>query len=110
LDIFLKRDTMHDNSAQPNDFHDQLRQLESRHIRLCSWLRSELGYDSESEGNVNRRLQETHDIAAETLKLLRGEGTEMGIIGRVAVLTKSWNVLLCSVTALAGYIIRLFTE
>ena len=89
---------------------DEFRNLEHRHERLCSWLRSELGFDSESEGNVNRRLQETHDLAAETLKLLRGEGNQMGIIGRVEVLTKSWNVLLCSVTALAGYIIRLITE
>lgn len=88
----------------------QLQQLEMRHDRLASWLRSELGYDSQTEGNVNRRLKETHAVAAETLKLLRGEGSDMGLIGRVEVLSKSWNVLLCAVTALAGYIVRFFTE
>ncbi len=102
--------TKEESQLFASHFGDQLRCLEQRHDRLCSWLRSELGYDSESEGNVNRRLQETQDIAAETLKLLRGEGNQMGIIGRVEVLSKTWNVLLCSVTALAGYIIRLFTE
>jgi hypothetical protein len=73
-------------------------------------LRAELGYGTESEGNVHRRLQETHAVASETLKLLRGEGSNMGLIGRVEILTKSWNVLLCAVTALVGYLARLLTE
>ncbi len=95
---------------EDKDLVTQLRRLEQRHDQLCSWLRSELGYDSKNEGNVNRRLQETQKIAAETLKLLRGEGNRMGVIGQVEVLSKTWNVLLCAITALAGYIVRLFTE
>ena len=88
----------------------QVRRLTSQHDRLDTWLRVELGYDMESEGNVHRRLQETHAIAAETLKLLRGEGSNLGLIGQVEILTKSWNVLLCAVTALIGYVARLLTE
>ena len=87
-----------------------LRRLEMEHDRLCAWLRAELGYDTESEGNVHRRLQENHEVASETLKLLRGEGSNMGLIGRVEILTKSWNVLLCAVTAFVGYLARLLTE
>lgn len=100
----------HPPGPRPPDVCGELRRLETQHDRLCAWLRSELGYDTESEGNVHRRLQETHEVASETLKLLRGEGTNMGLIGRVEILTKSWNVLLCAVTAFVGYIARLFTE
>lgn len=100
----------HLSDPRPLDLHGELRRLETQHDRLCAWLRAELGYDTESEGNVHRRLQETHEVAAETLQLLRGEGSNMGLIGRVEILSKSWNVLLCSVTAFVGYLARLLTE
>ena len=98
------------SEPRPLEICGELRRLEMQHDRLCAWLRAELGYDTESEGNVHRRLQETHEVAAETLKLLRGEGNNMGLIGRVEILTKSWNVLLCTVTAFVGYLARLLTE
>lgn len=103
---------MSENCSGPPapDAGSEFRRLEMQHDRLCVWLRAELGYDTESEGNVHRRLQETHAVAFETLKLLRGEGSNMGLIGRVEILTKSWNVLLCALTALVGYLARLLTE
>lgn len=88
----------------------QLQNLERRVDRLTSWLSSELGYDSNSEGNVNRLMNETHKRCTEALNLLRGEKDQIGLVGKVELLFRSWHVLLSLVAALAGYIVRLVTE
>lgn len=92
------------------DSDKQLQQLERRLDRLIAWLNSELGYETSAEGNVNRLMKETHNRATEALNLLRGEGDQIGMLGKVELLFRSWHVLLSLVAALAGYIVRLVTE
>lgn len=99
-----------DDKSSEKPCTEQLREVEFQLQRLCSWLRSELGYDSDSPGNVNRHMNETDRKASEALNLLRGEKDQIGIVGKVELLFKSWHVLLSVITLLAGYILRLLTE
>jgi len=89
---------------------EQLRDVAFRLERLCSWLRSEFGYDSDSPGNVNRNMNEINRKANEAVNLLRGEKDQIGIVGKVELLFKSWHVLLSVITLLVGYILRMLTE
>lgn len=89
---------------------ERVQDLERRHDRLTAWLGSELGYDTNAEGNVNRLMNETHKRSTEALTLLRGERDQIGLVGKVELLFRSWHVLLSLVAALAGYIVRMVTE
>lgn len=97
-------------SDEEKDCAKRLREFETQMRMLHAWLRSELGYNSESEGNVKRLMNETHEKATEAIDLLRGTGSDTGIIGKVDLLFRSWYVLLSLVTALGGYIVRMVTE
>ncbi len=88
----------------------RVQHLERKFDRLTSWLGSELGYGIEAEGNLNRVMNETHRKSSEALTLLRGEKDQIGLVGKVEILFRSWHVLLSLVAALAGYLVRLVTE
>ncbi len=88
----------------------RVQQLERKFERIASWLGSELGYDTEAEGNVNRTMNETNRRSTEALTLLRGEKDQIGLVGKVEILFRSWHILLSLVAALAGYLVRLVTE
>ncbi|MEM8865628.1 MAG: hypothetical protein AAGF31_08820, partial [Planctomycetota bacterium] len=57
---------------------------------VVSFLRSELGYQSESTGNVNRHAAETHRQVQEHDKILRGDGDRPGLIGWNQLFRNSW--------------------
>lgn len=90
--------------------NQRLQQLERRLDRITSWLSSELGYETSAEGNVNRLMKETHNKATQALNLLRGENEQIGLVGKVELLFRSWHVLLSLIAALGGYIVRMITE
>lgn len=88
----------------------QLQRMERRLDRITSCLSAELGFETNTEGNVNRRMNETMKNSSEALSLLRGEKDQIGLVGKVELLFRSWHVLLSLVAALAGYLVRLVTE
>ncbi|MEM8944120.1 MAG: hypothetical protein AAGD11_02975 [Planctomycetota bacterium] len=87
-----------------------LHRLERQVDKIASWLGAELGYEANSEGNLNRKMNEMQAKAAEALSLLRGENDQVGLVGKVELLFRSWHILLSLVAALGGYIVRLVTE
>lgn len=101
---------MPNSSSSSEEFSDWAYRLEDGHKELSSFLGVELGYHTPAPGNVHRRIDEAQALAKAAYDLLRGKESEMGLIGRVEVLTKTWNVLLCAITALGGYIVRMLTE
>lgn len=88
----------------------QLQLVERRLDRIASWLSVELGFETNAEGNVNRRMNEAMENSSEALSLLRGEKDQIGLVGKVELLFRSWHILLSLVAALAGYLVRLVTE
>lgn len=98
------------NRSDEGESSQRLQQLERRLDRITSWLSSELGYETSAEGNVNRLMKETHNKATQALSLLRGENEQIGLVGKVELLFRSWHVLLSLIAALGGYIVRMITE
>lgn len=98
------------NEEQKKEDRERLYKFERQLERISSWLRSELGYDSESQGNVNRLMNQAHDKADEALSLLRGKDDQMGIVAKTELLFRSWHILLSVIAALGGYIVRMVTE
>ncbi|MEN1680325.1 MAG: hypothetical protein AAGJ46_12095 [Planctomycetota bacterium] len=105
-------------SDEEDSTHRRLRRLEGlqqraatkgeeMHRRLDhheSCLRSELGLDSDSPGNVNRRATDVADLVDQHDKILRGEGTEIGLIGWYQIMRRTWWGAIAAVGTLIGYI------
>ncbi|MEM8864065.1 MAG: hypothetical protein AAGF31_00800 [Planctomycetota bacterium] len=72
---------------------------------VIAFLRSELGYQSESKGNVNRHALETHAQVQEHDRILRGEGDKPGLIGWNQLFRNSWWMGVSAILTLAGYIL-----
>lgn len=85
----------------------QRKQVDTHQIalRITAYLRSELGFDSESAGNINRRMTETWEIVRAHEKLLRGEGDQLGLVGWVQVLRRTWWSAVVALGTLSGYVL-----
>lgn len=97
--------------GKPDESIDKrVQELESKFKFMTSWLRSELGYDTESSGNVKRLMSEAHRIAVDNQKILRGDGDKVGMVGKFDVIFRTWQGLLTALALLGGYVLRLLTE
>lgn len=74
-------------------------------VRVTSYLRSELGYESESPGNVNRLMAETWQMVSGHERLLRGEGDQLGMVGWVQLLRRTWWGVLVALGTVTGYVV-----
>lgn len=90
------------------DGHEELsrKQLDTHDlaVRVVTYLRSELGYESDAPGNINRLMSETWQRVCTHEKLLRGEGDQLGIVGWVQVLRRTWWGAMVALGTLSGYI------
>lgn len=70
------------------------------------------------DDEIKRRLEELEEKMCEMLELLQGDSTNLGVIGKVHVMWKSWVWILCTasaamgsgLTALLGLAIWFFTQ
>ena len=103
-------------------------QLEHKLDLVISYLRSEIGYSSESEGNINRRIdanrvdchkslqdaiQDLHVKLNEDKKkiesinlILNGEKGELGLIGWNVVIRRFWVPVITIIAACCGYVVN----
>ena len=51
---------------------EEIRIIRESQIRLESFLGSELGYGNETEGNVNRRISDIHNMAKNVFESING--------------------------------------
>ncbi|MEM6507726.1 MAG: hypothetical protein AAF711_19995 [Planctomycetota bacterium] len=85
----------------------QRKQVDTHNIALqiTAYLRSELGYDTDAVGSVNRRLSEAHRMIQLHESLLRGERDELGLIGWVHLLRRTWWAALVALGTLTGFVV-----
>lgn len=77
---------------------------------MRSYLRSELGYQSETPGNINRRAEETWQLVQDVDTTLRGVGGELGLAGWIAVIRRTWIALVALLGAAVGYLFNDLVE
>ncbi|MEM9187013.1 MAG: hypothetical protein AAGB00_11005 [Planctomycetota bacterium] len=74
-------------------------------VRISAYLKSELGFDSDAQGSVNRLMSETWQKVCGHERLLRGEGEQIGIVGWVQLLRRTWWGVLVALGTLGGYVV-----
>jgi hypothetical protein len=85
------------------DSHDQ---LETQVACIVAYLRSELGYDGELPGNLRRQIEEHEQMIRTIDDTLRGRGEELGVVGWMMVLRRSWITLVALLGAAFGYLLN----
>ena len=76
--------------------------LSSKVDRLRAYLTSELGLESEAVGNVNRHLNDLRRDIHDMAQLLRGEKDDLGLIGWVNILKRSYVMLWTTIAGVVG--------
>jgi hypothetical protein len=78
-------------------------EVETQVVHVAAFLRSELGYGVESPGAVQRELLEHSQMIASIDDALRGRGDELGLIGWMMVLRRTWIAMATLLGMAAGY-------
>lgn len=81
-------------------------ELETQLVHVVAFLRSELGYQTELPGNLRRQLEEQEQMISAMDNTLRGAGDELGLIGWVVVLRRSWITLVALLGTALGYFLN----
>ncbi|RIK71853.1 MAG: hypothetical protein DCC67_20080 [Planctomycetota bacterium] len=78
-------------------------ELETQLMHLAAYLRSELGYQSESPGSLRRQVEENVQMIRTIDETLRGRGEELGLVGWMMVLRRTWIAMVALVGTALGY-------
>jgi hypothetical protein len=81
-------------------------EIETQLVHLAAFLRSELGYQSEAPGNLRRQVEEQARMIATIDQALRGQGDELGLVGWVMVLRRTWITMVALLGAALGYLLN----
>ena len=77
--------------------------VETQVAAIAEFLRHELGYQSDAPGGVHRQLEE-HSMLIRTMdETLRGRGEELGLVGWMMVLRRTWITMVALLGAAFGY-------
>ncbi|MEM9656954.1 MAG: hypothetical protein AAF961_01205 [Planctomycetota bacterium] len=68
------------------------------------FLRTELGYQTDSPGSLRRAVEENQRMLHEIDRTLRGVGDELGLVGWITVFRRTWITLIALLGAAAGYV------
>lgn len=80
--------------------------LETQLAAVVAYVRAELGYDGDAPGSLRRQVEE-HDAMIRSIEgTLRGRGDELGLVGWMMVLRRSWITLVALLGAAAGYVMN----
>ncbi len=81
-------------------------QLETQMACVVAYLRGELGYDADIPGNLRRQIEEHEQMIRTIDDTLRGRGDDLGLVGWVMVLRRSWITLVALLSAAFGYMLN----
>lgn len=81
-------------------------ELETQVVHLSAFLRSELGYHADGPGAVQRELQEHEEMLTQINDTLRGRGDELGLVGWMMVLRRTWITMVALLGMALGYVMN----
>jgi hypothetical protein len=81
-------------------------EVETQVAAIVAYLRAELGYDGEHAGNLRRQLEENTVMIRAIDQTLRGQGDELGLVGWMMVLRRSWITMVALLGAALGYVMN----
>jgi hypothetical protein len=85
---------------------DFTHELETQMACVVAYLRGELGYDSDSPGSLRRQVEENTHMIRTIDDALRGRGDELGVIGWMMVIRRTWITLVALLSAACGYLLN----
>jgi hypothetical protein len=81
-------------------------ELETQLVHVAAYLRNELGYQSDLPGSVRRQLEENSMMIRAIDQTLRGQGDELGLVGWMMVLRRTWITMVALLGAALGYLMN----
>jgi hypothetical protein len=85
---------------------DQNHQLETQVAAVVAYLRAELGYDADGPGSLRRQVEENTHMIRTIDDALRGRGDELGLVGWLMVIRRTWITLVALLGAAFGYLLN----
>src|SRR5262245_2757615 len=81
-------------------------ELETQIAAMAAYLRAELGYDADGPGSLRREVQENTQMIRTIDDALRGRGDELGLVGWLMVIRRTWITLVALLGAAFGYVVN----
>ena len=81
-------------------------EIETQVAAMVAYLRAELGYDGDAPGNMRRQLEENTAMIRTIDRTLRGAGDDLGLVGWMVVLRRSWITMVALLGAALGYVMN----
>ncbi|MCC6493089.1 MAG: hypothetical protein IT424_08705 [Pirellulales bacterium] len=78
-------------------------ELETQVVHLTAYLRGELGYQAETPGSLRRQVEENSQMIRAMDETLRGRGAELGLVGWMMVLRRTWIAMVALLGTALGY-------
>ena len=72
----------------------------------AQFLRQELGYQSDRPGRLQQLMIENQQVIREIDRTLRGSGDELGLVGWINVIRRTWLALVALLAAACGYVLN----
>src|SRR5262245_12985937 len=85
------------------DPHDH---LETQVACIVAYLRAELGYEGDAPSGLRRQVEEHEKMIRTIEDTLRGRGDELGLVGWMMVLRRSWITLVALLGTAFGYVLN----
>jgi hypothetical protein len=85
---------------------ESLQTLSAEVAQQGQFLRSELGFRAETPGNLRRTVEENQRMLRDIEQTLRGTGDELGLVGWMTVLRRTWITLVALLGAAGGYLLN----
>jgi hypothetical protein len=85
---------------------DQLHELQTHVAAMAAYLRAELGYDGEAPGHLRRQVEEHDSMIHAIDDALRGRGDDLGLVGWMMVIRRTWIALVGLLGAAVGYVLN----
>lgn len=85
---------------------DSNQHIETQVAALVAYLRGELGYDADYPGGLRRQVEENTIMIRTMDDALRGRGDELGVIGWMMVIRRTWISLVAVLGAAFGYLLN----
>ena len=79
-------------------------EVETQLVHLAAYLRNELGYQSDAPGGIRRQIEENSAMIRAIDVTLRGQGDELGLVGWMMVLRRTWIAMVALLGAALGYL------
>jgi len=82
------------------------REMEDQLLQITAYLRGELGFQTDGAGSLRRQVEENARMITTIDDTLRGRGDELGLVGWMMVLRRTWITMVALVGAALGYLLN----